>query len=330
MKNNINHIFNNKNFECFTKTDEQEIYSIFNNTDKEEELKEKLFQYLSSAKLTTGIDQSELQMLFYDIWRKIAKKRRKTKVLAISFKVAAALVIGLIIGTLVHKPEQPVIPELVYYSTVVPTGSVSELVLPDSTVIYLNSGSKIKYSMDGKNGAREVFLDGEAWFDVKKNYEKHFIVHTSFYTINVTGTQFNVKAYESDKTIATTLEEGQIIIHSAESLGLTEDLYVKSGEQVLFDKKSKELTIKDVDTKLVTSWKDNKLVFVNMSLRELVVLLERKYGVEIEVKNTELLNLHFDGTIKNESIIEFLDIIQYTLPVNYKIVGQKIEITNKN
>ena len=65
-----------------------------------------------------------------------------------------------------------------------------------------------------------------------------------------------------------------------------------------------------------------------MNLKELVVLLERKYNVEIEVKKKEILDLHFDGTIKNETIIEIMDILKKTLPINYKIVGQKIEITD--
>lgn len=330
MKRKIRYIFNNKKLNDFNRADEKEMDSTFHRTNEEFELKEKLFRHLSSEISTTSIDPSELKVLFYNIWVKIVRKKLREKTIVISFKFAAVLIIGLVIGTLINKFEQSTIPEPVYYSTVAPIGSVSELILPDSTVIYLNAGSKIKYSIDGKNGAREVFLDGEAWFDVKKNNEKHFIVHTSFYTINVTGTQFNVKAYESDNIIATTLEEGQIIIQSTESLGLAEDISIKPGEQAIFNKESKKLTIENVNTKLITSWKDNKLVLVNMSLQELVILLERKYGVEIEIKNTELLNLHFDGTIKNESIIELLDIIQYALPINYKIIGQKIEITNKN
>lgn len=330
MKRKIRYIFNNKKLNDFNRADEKEMDSTFHRTNEEFELKEKLFRHLSSEISTTSIDPSELKVLFYNIWVKIVRKKLREKTIVISFKFAAVLVIGLVIGTLINKFDQSTIPEPVYYSTVAPIGSVSELILPDSTVIYLNADSKIKYSIDGKNGAREVFLDGEAWFDVKKNNEKHFIVHTSFYTINVTGTQFNVKAYESDNIIATTLEEGQIIIQSTESLGLAEDISIKPGEQAIFNKESKKLTIENVNTKLITSWKDNKLVLVNMSLQELVILLERKYGVEIEIKNTELLNLHFDGTIKNESIIELLDIIQYALPINYKIIGQKIEITNKN
>ena len=245
------------------------------------------------------------------------------------FKLAAAIIVGFLIGILVDRFGNST-PEPVYYVAHAPKGSVSEIILPDGSAIFLNADSKVKYSIDGKDGIREVFLEGEAWFDVEKNNEKHFLVHTSFYDVNVTGTKFNIKAYGTDNELATTLEEGQIIIQSTDNFKLAENVIVNPGEQASLNKESKELTIKNVNTKWVTSWKDNKLIFVNMSLKELVVLLERKYGVDIEVKNKEILNLHFDGTIKNESIIEFLNIIQKTLPIDYKIVGQKIEITNKS
>ncbi|HSM47078.1 MAG TPA: DUF4974 domain-containing protein, partial [Draconibacterium sp.] len=94
-------------------------------------------------------------------------------------------------------------------------------------------------------------------------------------------------------------------------------------------KSSKEFIIRNVNTKWFTSWKDNKLIFINTSLRELVVLLERRYGVEIEVINKDILDFHFDGTIKNESIIEIMEIMKKALPIDYKITGQKIEITGK-
>jgi len=163
---------------------------------------------------------------------------------------------------------------------------------------------------------------------VAKNKKKPFIVHTPFYDVHVTGTQFNVKAYETDKEVTTTLEEGQVIIQSSENLKLANDIILKPGEQVVLNTETKAATIKTVNTSWFTSWKDNKLIFVNMNMKELIVLLERKYGVEIDVKSKETLQLHFDGTIKNESIIEIMEIMKKTLPINYKIVGQKIEITN--
>ena len=309
------------------------MLALFQRPEIEFEVKEILTEEISSDAFAVSSEPSEFTSLFSNIWVKIEKKqrRRKNNLRSLNniFKLAVAITVGFFIGALVSFFGKTN-PEPVYYVAHSPKGSVSEIILPDGSAIFLNADSRVKYSINGENDIREVFLEGEAWFDVEKNKDKPFLVHTPFYDVKVTGTQFNIKAYETDNSLTTTLEKGQIILQSTANYKLAENIVINPGEQVTLDKDSKELTITNVNTKWVSSWKDNKLVFVNMYLKELVVLLERKYGVDIEIKNKEILDLHFDGTIKNESIIEFLNIIQTTLPINYKIIGQKVVITNKN
>lgn len=326
MEKKINEILNKGKGETSFESDRQEMLALFHNPQKEYAVKKQLLNELHSVEADDSIVPNYKRM-FSNIWRKIEKHNSTTKTRNLNsfIKVAAAVVIGLFIGIYVTSIKNT--SEPVYYAAYSPRGSVSEMVLPDGSIIFLNSASRIKYSIDGEKGVREVFLNGEAWFEVEKNKKKPFVVHTPFYDVNVTGTQFNVKAYESDNIVTTTLEEGEVIINSTENFRLAESVTLKPGEQIVLNKESRELTIKTVNTKWFTSWKDNKLIFVNMNLKELIVLLERKYGVDIDVKNKAILDLHFDGTLKNETIIEILDIIKKTLPVNYKIVGQKIEIT---
>jgi transmembrane sensor len=330
MQNKINHIIKKGKSENAREDDKQEMFALFHQAENEYELKSNLLEELNNSKVP-DTNTPDFKQIFKRLWEKIEKSKAhpkaNTRFLNTFIKVAAAVVIGLFIGiyiTSIKTNKEPV-----YYAAYSPRGSVSEMVLPDGSIIFLNSDSRIKYSIDGEKGVREVFLNGEAWFEVENNKEKPFVVHTPFYDVNVTGTQFNVKAYETDNKVTTTLEEGEVIIHSTKNIRLAENITLKPGEQVAFDKSSKELTIKMVNTKWFTSWKDNKLIFVNMNMKELIILLERKYGVDIEVKNKAILDLHFDGTIKNETIIEILDIIKKTLAINYKIVGQKIEITTK-
>jgi transmembrane sensor len=306
------------------------MLSLFHQTGLEYELKDNLLKDLQK-KVLQDIESPDYKKLFTKIWYKIELKsqpsKSKIKYLYTAIGIAAALVIGLFIGiyiTSVQTKSEPV-----YYAAHSPKGSVSEMILPDGTVIFLNADSRIRYAMEGENGVREVFLTGEAWFDVAKNPNKHFVVHTPFYDVQVIGTQFNIKAYENDNEVITTLEEGQVIIQSSENLRLAEDIVLKPGEQAVLSKSSKEFVIRNVNTKWFTSWKDNKLIFINTSLKELAVLLERRYGVEIEVINKEILDLHFDGTIKNESIIEIMEIMKKALPIDYNIAGQQIEITDK-
>ncbi|MGC9355494.1 MAG: FecR family protein [Mariniphaga sp.] len=261
------------------------------------------------------------------------KKENQTKKSVLNlFKIAAVLIFGLFIGLLVQNLQKT---DPVFYTAIAPKGSISQMILPDNTMVYLNAGSEIKYTeekqknlISKKGGIRKVFLSGEAWFDVSKSEKKPFVVHTPFYNVEVLGTQFNVKAYPDDDEVATTLEKGKVKITSSEKYTLKETATLQPGEQLIYIK-NKGITICDVNTRRFTAWKDNKLIFINMNLKELFVLLERKYGVEIEVADNMVLNYHYDSTITNETILEVLDLIAETLPIKYRIEGQKVIIQKR-
>jgi transmembrane sensor len=261
------------------------------------------------------------------------KKENPAKKFAINLlKIAAVLIIGLFIGILAQSLQKA---EPVYYTAIAPKGSISQMILPDNTLVYLNAGSELKYTeenqknfLDIKNGSRKVFLTGEAWFDVSKNEKKPFTVHTSYYNVEVLGTQFNVKAYPNDDEVVATVEGGSVKVVSSESFTIKETQTLQPGEQLVYTK-NKGINISEVNTRRFTAWKDNKLIFINMNLKELFVLLERKYGVDIEVADNMVLDYHYDSTITNETILEVLDLIAETLPIKYKIEGQKIIIQKK-
>ena len=294
----------------FSNSDKQEMLSLFHNADIEFELKNELLEKLNNTDFPED-SSADFERLFNELWKKIIeqeqKEKSKVRWLMPAIRAAAVLVIGIVMGVLVNNLGKK--EAVSYYTASCPKGSVSSLVLPDNTLIYLNADSEVKYSIDGKNGVREVFLNGEAWFDVAKNPEKPFFVYTSTYDVEVTGTQFNVKAYEAENYVSTTLEEGEVKITASENFKLEDELTLKPGQQAVFDKEQKVLKVQEVNTEWYTSWKNNKLIFVNMKLRELQVLLERKYGVDIVIKNDSLLNLHFDGIIKNETILEIMEIL---------------------
>jgi len=144
----------------------------------------------------------------------------------------------------------------------------------------------------------------------------------------VTGTEFNVKAYAEEAEVVTTLEKGSVVVNSG-SIRLKEPVPMKPGEQLAYNKESRKIMMKPVNTQWFTSWKDNKLIFVNMNLKELMVLLERKYGVDIRTEDPTILNYHYDGTFKNETILEVLNLLAETLPIRYSINNQIIEIKRK-
>jgi len=308
----------------------QELLSLFHQPEMEIEFKNQLIEDLNETEPSSK-DKLFFEDLFEKFWSKrkieLAEHSQKKRFVIRFTQWAAVLVLGLIFGYYFNSVQKASSP--VYYTSIAPKGSVSEMILPDGSHIFLNSGSEIKYTVDGTDGIREIFLNGEAWFQVAKMIEKPFLVHTSIYDIQVTGTSFNVKAYPEDKEVTTTLEEGAVIVKSSVNIKLAEEAQLKPGEQLVYNKESRKISIAEVNTRWYTSWKDNKLVFVNMSLKDLKTLLERKYGVEIEFSDQSILNYHYDGTLKNETILEVLEILENTLPIQYQIVGQKIVIKKK-
>lgn len=289
------------------------VFELWRNQDPEEEI---------------GLTAEENQILLDKIHHNISLNSETLTIsntknlLHKTIRLAAILVIGFVSGILVNSVKKK---ETTYHTTLAPLGAISQVVLSDSTIIYLNAGTELKYSGSEKNN-REVYLRGEAWFDVKTNKNDPFLVHTAFYNVRVTGTRFNVKAYEEENEIITTLEDGRVEVSSSECLKLNERKILLPGEQLIYNRLKSSIQIKKVNPRIFSSWKDNQLIFINMNLKELIILLERKYGVTIETPEQSILNYHYDGTISDESILEVLNLIKSTLPVKYKIEGQTIVI----
>ncbi|MGD9556023.1 MAG: FecR family protein [Mangrovibacterium sp.] len=242
-------------------------------------------------------------------------------------QVAAVLAVGILTGTGISKYAKEGVSPVITASA--PLGSVSKITLPDKTEVFLNAGSQIQYTFDGDGKSRGVMLDGEAWFKVFKNDQLPFLVRTAYYNVKVLGTEFNVKAYRDDNQIETTLEKGAVQVISSETLKLKRAVSLKPGEQLIYAKDKETIRVRSVNPKLYTSWKDNKLEFIRMAFGDLIRLLERRYGVNIEVQDKSILQYHYSGTIKNESILEILDILQHTLPIRYEITGQTAKIYKK-
>ncbi|SHF39340.1 FecR family protein [Mariniphaga anaerophila] len=328
MENQIKNILKRGNTENAGIESRQEMLSLFHQPEIEYALKDELVKELEGWNASEA-SSPNLKKIFANIWTTIKKQERQKKAkiryLNMGMRIAAALVIGLLLGVFVTSRVTREAP--VFYTAHSPLGSVSELELPDGTTIFLNSGSDIKYSVNSKRNPREVFLDGEAWFQVERDKKRPFVVHTPLYNVQVTGTKFNVKAYKSENRVTTTLEEGEVVISSDKNSQINRDFVLNPGQQLALSGGSGKPEIQQVNPKWFTAWKDNKLILVNMPLKELIVLLERKYGVEFVIKDDSVLNYHCDAAFQGESLIELMDILKKMIAIDYKVVGQTIEIT---
>ena len=205
-------------------------------------------------------------------------------------------------------------------------GDKSRIVLPDSSIVWLNSGSKITFNSDFANAGRFVSLDGEAFFAVTKDKSHPFKVKTSDLEIQVLGTRFNVKAYAGDQTISTTLVEGSVQVS-----GKFRKTVIQPDQKLVFNKETKKLNlVKLADTAPETEWKEGRLIFRNESLEELKPKLERWFDVDIVLSDEQVKNRRFTGVLMRESILEVVSYFDLSSLVVCRIEGNKIIIKSEN
>ena len=177
---------------------------------------------------------------------------------------------------------------------IIPYGKRSEITLADGTHIWLNSGSQLSYPSRFKSDSREVYLSGEAFFDVKADPKKPFYVITHDIRIKVLGTSFNVSAYEEDNTVQTVLLEGKVAAGKNKIFASTINL--SPGERLTYDKENSNLSKDKVDVHLYSSWVDGYLVLKNIPITEVFTQLKRFYNQKISV-DEGLNEITFSGKL---------------------------------
>ena len=181
-------------------------------------------------------------------------------------------------------------------------GMVASVVLPDSSVVTLNSNSSIKYPSDFRGDVRQVELNGEAYFDVTKDKTKKFIVRTPSSTkIIVYGTEFNVEAYGNETVERATLQSGKIgFVYK--SNGRERQCMMSPDERITYDVATGNIQLEKIPVEVETSWKDGMLVFKNTPLDQILRRVGRYYNVKFIINDKSLANLKFTGTFKHQSL----------------------------
>ncbi len=292
----------------------------------------KLFSELKDVWLAAGIDSNAdgyhtdkaLQQFRKKIAAENQKKLRRRRIG--EFLTYAAIVLLLIGLPLSWYAGRKAAKERDSYTTITSAaGDKTSMVLPDSTHVWLNSGSKLTFNNNFRKGSRDVFLEGEAFFSVIRDEENPFFVRTAFCEVEVLGTRFNVKDYPNEEKMTTTVVEGSVRISSSRQQAV-----VKPRQKLVFHKPRKEMKIyKLEDTRPETEWKDGRLVFRNESLEDLKLKLERWFDVDILFADEEVKKERFTGILERESILEAVSYFGYSRKVGYRIEGNKITFYTK-
>jgi transmembrane sensor len=271
-------------------------------------------------------------------WQKLSNRIHRLTTLNKSFagrtnlyinlrRIAALLIFGLFIGgTLIiynlykkHHLENKLVFEA-------PQGEKSKVVLADSTVIWLNSSSKLEIKNNYNVLNRKVQLEGEAYFEVTGNTRLPFKVSTSDLDISVLGTKFNIIAYPDENITETSVIEGVVEV-ATKAKPAAKKITLKQNQKLSYDKNTNTLTYQSANPKVETAWMNNMLIFDNEHYLKVFNKLERWYGVEIEVAGEIKYEPHYTFKIKTESLNEMLNLLNIIAPIEYKIDGDRVTIT---
>lgn len=215
--------------------------------------------------------------------------------------------------------------ELVYNQLEIPRGAEYVLTLSDGTRVWLNSESRLRYPVNFTGERREVFVQGEAYFQVQHDAGHPFSVHAEQARIEVLGTEFNVCTYEEE--VVTTLVNGSVCMGS-EKKG--QQMLLIPGEQGSVDKNSGSLQKQAVDTYLYTAWKDGRFVFRNTRMEELLNTLGRWYDLTVFYQNEIVKDIRFTGDMpRMGDFHQLLNIIGQNGRVGFQIQGRTVTVMAK-
>lgn len=318
-------------------------------TEEERNALEAWYETYRSAKAPGSDPQPDLLQMYHDITGRLKQEGEwveppRAKIHPLKqrgWRIAAAilfLVAGAGIWTLLPRANRQL-------SADTKDGIRKKIQLEDGTQVWLNVSSHLTYPANIGNSSREVYLKGEAFFEVKPKETHPFTIHTSGMDVQVLGTRFNVKAYQTDESMETTLVDGRVAV----SLSGHPDkkLVLAPGEKLTIRKKGKTppvtngrildwgsvLAIVETITPNVTSkkvselvWMDDRLEFKDKSFPELAILMSRWYNRKIILTDTFPADYRFKGTFKKESVTDALKALQVTADFNFTIKGDTIFI----
>ncbi|WP_343694329.1 FecR domain-containing protein [Flavobacterium sp.] len=248
--------------------------------------------------------------------KELRQIKKTDKVIFLQTKYwAAAASIVLVLGLSFFIYQKSIAIETKQYT--VKLGEHAKITLSDGTQIWLNAGSFLKYPKEFKGDTREVYLTGEAFFDVAKDKKHPFIIHTDKMDTKVLGTSFNVQAYPDQTTQEVSVLTGRVNVKSTVT---EENVYVTPGQKVIFKSKNNKLqAFKDVPVNTISLWRKNIIVFEDTPLPEVISTLNRNFNVAIEIKNKNLNSLKINGYFKELTADQVIGLVCNIINAEYKI-----------
>ena len=217
-----------------------------------------------------------------------------------------------------------------YNTITVPRGGQYQVILPDGSKVWLNAGSFLRFPTAFTGNTRTVQMSGEAYFEIRPNAEKPFLVRKEGSLIKVLGTHFNVSAYEEERTMTVTLLEGRVVVMPIGEQQQDQQTTLTAGEQLIVETAGdlwlQSTRIKKANLQAAIAWKEGLFWFENDDIHQIMAMLSRWYNVDIAIQGS--INDKFTGSIpRNLPFSKIFEILQKTGSIRYEIVQHKIIVS---
>ncbi len=217
--------------------------------------------------------------------------------------------------------------KLAYNTLTVPYGKRFQVILSDGTKVHLNAGTSLKYPVKFLKGlSREVFLDGEAFFDVVKDAKHPFLVNSEDVNIKVLGTKFNITSYPEDDIINTVLVEGSVEVYGKQNDNSKPPVVLKPGYKAAWGRQNKNIAINKVSVEHYTAWMNGKLILDEVSFESIQKKLERQYNVTFINNNKTLKGRRFTARFDVENIDQVMKSLSVSASFSYTLKNNQIII----
>jgi transmembrane sensor len=289
-----------------------------------------VFQQLKKIDSLTADFNSLHQFDLQEGKQQVLRKYRVKKVFTITGwmqRIAAVLFIPVLLGGILYYLQQNELRKelnvlMVSQEINTQPGTKTHLFLPDSTEVWLNACSSLRFPSVFAGNERHIALDGEAIFKVYKNKKKPFIVSTSRMDVEAVGTEFNVSAYSDDLEFSTTLAEGKVKI--TDRVKPDQIMFIDPGAQLNYNTKDKTYKAENVRVQDVIAWRDGILIFNETPFYEVAAKLGRWFNADIQINDRSILNYRFTGTFTSESLDQVMELLTLSTPIAYSSSKRKV------
>lgn len=248
------------------------------------------------------------------------------------FRAAAAILLVAFVGffSSQYLNEQGTGSEQVYHEQMqeikTQKGEKAQVSFSDGTVVTLNAAGSLRYPKQFNSSKREVYLKGEAYFEVASNADHPFVVHTNTAEVEVLGTKFNVRAWEEDAAVDVGVREGKVSVSTVDSISQNDSVLLTKGQFTRVSKGKGVAGVQNVDVDKHLLWLKGGMYFDNEPFRKVLLQVERKFNVQISVRDHEdILEVPFTSTFSESELGKILEVLSATMKMEYHQKGSSIE-----